>query len=169
MIVTPLQNRNQNVGGAVAIFRSGADATDYGPLQAVQVWWSGQTSLKSLVAGGKLWHLEAPEGANVEPYVTFFRVAEVPVTWTTGYAYRETTIQVNVHGATAISAETIAWNIAKTMSTLGGTGGAQLTIRGQSAIHVLPSSFNTILGEGLGLNGRDCWICSFEVNIPWTN
>jgi hypothetical protein len=142
----------------------------YGTLQAIKVWWASQASLQALVTGGQLWHLEAPETATIEPYLTFFRVSEVPVTWTTGYAYRESTIQFSLHATTAESAESIARTISDAMSTIGGSGaGATFTIHGQDSIHVLPDSFSTALGEGLGTGGRDCWICSFVATVPWTD
>lgn len=129
-------------------------------------WWATQPTLQALVTGGLIWHLEAAENADVEPYVTFFRVSEVPVTWTTGYAFRETVVQFNVHHFQAATAESIAYTIASALASIPGPG-ATLTIHGVSSISVLPDSFNTQIGEGLGTGGRDCWLCSFEVTIQW--
>lgn len=148
---------------------SAAPTTDYGSLQALQVWWAGQTALQALVTGGKLWHLEAPEDGAIEPYITYFKVSEPVTTWTTGYRYFTTTIQINVHHWLPITAEAIAWQIAQALSSLNPDGGAVLQIHGTNSIHALPDDFNTQIGEGLGTNGRDCWMCSFTVEVPWTN
>jgi hypothetical protein len=153
-------------GGVLA---NSTPVTDYGAIQALQVWWSGQPALTALVTGGKLWHLEAGENGDVEPYLTYFKVSELVTTFTTGYAYYTTTLQINVHHWLPILAEAIAWQIAQALSSLGSAGGAVLTIHGTSSIHVLPDSFNTQLGEGLGTQGRDCWLCSFEIEVPWTH
>ena len=150
--------------------------TNFGILQAVKAWWAGQTTLQALVSGGKIWHKSAPENASVEPYLTFFLVAEPVITYTTGYAYWESTVQFNVHHFLPDTAVLIAKQIADKMSSLkpGGIsssapGSPRLEVWGQYAIHVLPDSFGIEEGEGLGLGGRDCWICHFEVSIPWTN
>jgi hypothetical protein len=165
MILSHQQTGAGRTGGP--LYR--AAATDYGSLAALQTWWGTQTALQGLVMGGKLWHLEAPENAAIEPYATYFKVSEPVTTFTTGFAYYTTTFQINVHHWLPLLAEAIAWQIAKALSSLNAGGGAVLTIHGTSSIHVLPGSFNTQIGEGLGTGGRDCWLSSFEVEVPWTN
>jgi hypothetical protein len=78
-------------------------------------------------------------------------------------------VRFAVHDVTAAGAETIAWQLAQAMSSIGGTGGTSFAIHGESSIHVLPESFDLQLGEGLGAGGRDCIICAFAVSVPWLN
>ena len=161
------------VGGP--LFSSGVapTTTNFNSVQAVQFWWDDATDLQSLVTGGKLWHKSAPENASVEPYATFFLVSEVPVTFTTAYTYWESTFQINIHHYVPQLAVSLAKQISDGLNSLKPAGvvpgSAQIQIFGENAIHVLPGSFGVDEGEGLGLNGRDCWICHFEVVIPWTN
>ena len=143
-------------------------ATNYSSLRAIEVWWATRTDLQALVTGGRLWHRSAPENASVEPYLTYFRVSEDITTWTTGYGYYESVFQFNVHHSLPGLAESIAFQIADAMNTIK-SGEIPLQIRGSQAIHVLPGSFGVEEGEGLGYGGRDCWICHFDVTIPWVN
>jgi hypothetical protein len=158
------------------LYKPGILPTAFNSLQAVQDFWESTTAIQSLVTGGKLWHKSAPENASIEPYATFFLVSEVPITFTTAYAYWESTFQINIHHNIPQTAIAIAKQISDALNSLkpGGVGSVtpgspQIQVFGQNALSVLPGSFGVDEGEGLGLNGRDCWICHFEVVIPWTN
>jgi hypothetical protein len=158
------------------LFLVGATPTNFNSLQAVQDWWDGQPAVQSLVSRGQLWHKSAPENASIEPYATYFLVSEVPITFTTGYTYWESTFQINIHHNLPQTAVSIAKQISDALNSLKPGGVASVTpnspqiqIFGTNAIYALPGSFGVDEGEGLGLNGRDCWICHFEVVIPWTN
>jgi hypothetical protein len=138
-------------------------------ITAVQAWWSTRADLQALVTGGKLWHGTVAEDASVEPYANYFLVSTTAVTPTTGYIYYESVVQFNVYHYLPGLAQILAFQLSKAMNTLSPGGGAQLFIEGQDAVHVLPEDFGLEEGEGLGLNGRDCWMAHFTVSIPWTN
>lgn len=148
--------------------------TDYDVLQAAEVWWSTQPSLRALFSDGKLWHLSAPETTQL-PYLTYFLVSEPAETWTTGYAFWRSTLQLNVHHWTSAAARSLAIQLAGAMSTIPPLNaifpgaGATLVIHGQNAVHVLPGAFGVEVGQGLAPNGKDCWICHFELDVPWVN
>jgi hypothetical protein len=135
---------------------------------AIKAWWATRTDLQALVTLGRLNHATAPENASIEPYLTFFLVSTTNVAATTSFIYWESIVQFNIHHYLPGLAHTLAFTIASALNTLK-SGGAQLFIENTQAIHVLPDDFGLEEGEGLGLNGRDCWICHFTVTIPWTN
>jgi hypothetical protein len=138
-------------------------------LASIQAWWITRPDLQALVSLGRISHKTAAENASVMPYMTFFLVSNVLGTPTTSYGYWEAVVQFNVHHYLPGLALTLAKKIADAMSSVKPGGGAQLWIEGTPAIHVLPESFSVDEGEGLGLNGRDCWVCMFTVSIPFTN
>ena len=53
------------------------------------------------------------------------------------------------------------------MRTLGSNTGARLIVYGDDALSVLPQTFMVALGEGLGDEGKDCWIASIEVKVDY--
>jgi hypothetical protein len=138
------------------------------PITAIQKWWqTNSMTLASFTSDGKLHHLQAPQGV-VLPYATYFKVSDPVETFTTGYGFRRALVQINYHAETDIEAQKSADLLADAMRTLAGAGGAILTIYNQQALHVLPHSFSITIGEGLGDNGRDCWLASFELDIAFT-
>jgi hypothetical protein len=136
-------------------------------LTALSNWWASRPDLQALFSNGKLWHSTAPENASVEPYLTYFLVSETAVTPTTAFIYWESVVQFNIHHYLPGLARTLAQQLMDALSSLKGD--AQLVIQGTPAVHVLPDDVGLVEGEGLGLNGRDCWICHFTVTIPFTN
>lgn len=151
------------VAGSTVPVNVNADVTT-----AISAWWANQSSLQAQVTNGKLWHKTAPEDACVEPYLTFFLVSTTSISQTTSYSYYESVVQFNIHHYLPGLAQTISQNLAAAMDSRRAGGGAILFIQGNQAIHVLPDDFGLDEGEGLGLNGRDCWIAHFTVTIPWT-
>lgn len=135
-------------------------------LTAIHSWWAG-TALPSLFPDGQLHHKVAPEDTPL-PYLTFFKVSDVAEQFTTAFALRRATVQFNVHSQTDTQAQNLADQISDSMRTLGGNTGAVLTVYGNLSLMVLPTSFGIDIGEGLGLNGADCWVCHFEAETLFT-
>lgn len=159
---------------SLTIFGSPISLTVYAapyqdPISAVQAWWLTQTGLQQLVTGGALWHLEAPEDAAVEPYATFFLVSMAPRDWTTGYAIWQAVIQINIHHSLPASAAYLAQAFADALNSIRVTELPQIFVQGTQAMSVFPESFGIELGEGLGTQGRDCWVAHFTVSLPWTS
>lgn len=124
-------------------------------------------SLAALFSDGRLHHLQAPENTLL-PYGTFFKVSDVVEQFTTAYGLRRATLQINVHAETDSQAQAIADSLADQMRTLGGNAGAKLNIYGSTSLHVLPESFGIEIGEGLAPQGKDCWLCFFEIDVLYT-
>lgn len=138
------------------------------PISAVQAWWQATPAVSSLFGDPKLWHRERAEGESY-PYATVFLVADAPEIWTTAYPFRRSSVQLNVHAATDEQALRLALAIRQALATPPfGTLAQSLSINGQAVAHVLPDGDGIDVGEGLGPDGRDCWIAFETFDLMWT-
>ena len=92
----------------------------------------------------------------------------VPIARTTGYFLWEATIQFNIHHNLAGTALYVATQFMDALNSIRSTAAPQIFVQGTQAIQVLPESLGIELGDGLGQNGRDCWIAHFTISLPWT-
>lgn len=128
-------------------------------LAALAAWWVAQSGLKALVSDGRLHHAEAPETTD-EPYATCLLVAETERDGrTTDGLILDSLVQISVHAETDAQAVDIVQAVRQAVKT------ARLSVRGRAVQHVLAGGQTTGLGEGLGLDGRDCWVATLDVEI----
>lgn len=130
-------------------------------LSAVLAWWDGTPAMSPLVSDGQLHHLSAPEGVQL-PYATFFLVADPVESNTTGFQLKRSAVQINLHAATDLEAATIGLAVRDALTM------APLMVGDQTTAHVLPDGDGLEVGEGLGPDGRDCWIATETFDILWT-
>lgn len=117
--------------------------------------------MQALTSDGKLWHRTAAEDTQL-PYATVFLVSEVDETWTTSYAFDRASMQINVHAATDAAARAAA------IAIRAAFHGVPLVIAGVNVAHVLPDTHGIEIGEGLGPNGRDCWVAIEVFDIAFS-
>ena len=127
----------------------------------------GQTYLPTLVSGGRPCTSKYQRTPLAETYATFFLVSMVPIARTTGYFLWEATIQFNIHHNLAGTALYVATQFMDALNSIRSTAHLKSSCRAprQSSS---AQSLGIELGDGLGQNGRDCWIAHFTISLPWT-
>jgi hypothetical protein len=141
-------------------------------LSALQSWWLATPEARALVADGKLWYREQPEAPNVAfamPYATYFRVSESVGNRTTGYAWVDGSVQINLHANTPDAAESLAIALRDLLSqSPANPSGAPLAVGPTDVVHVLDEDLSLDVGQGLGPGGQDCWIAAITLDIAYT-
>ena len=129
-----------------------------GAIEAIQAWWVEQESLIAQFSDQILWLDQAPDGTAL-PYAVLLQVAEPITGQTTAYQLADGTYQISCMASTASQAIGLARQVRNAFNR------APLPLQDDQALHCLGGEIRVTKGEGLGIDGVDCWVAYTELDI----